>query len=57
MQVKVKRDVSERVALFISPNHRDKLNELALNNHRGQRNQAEFMIDRDYNKLPKITNN
>lgn len=49
--MQVKSESTERVALFISRKHREKLNELAEVNHRGQRNQVEYMIDKEYKKL------
>jgi len=40
-----------RVALFISPEYRDMVNQIAKHNNRGQKAQVELMIKKDFNKL------
>ena len=50
----IKIEESIRVAIFIGPEYRDMLNEVADFNHRGQRDQIEFIIKKEYQKMQDL---
>lgn len=46
-------DKEVRVALFVSPKIRDMVNEIAKANSRGQRQQIEYMVKKEFSNLKR----
>lgn len=51
MPIKVNSDEEERVCIFISRPYRKMLNEVAEEQNRGQKDQMEFLIKREWKKI------